>query len=55
MYLPVLRIHFKERSEEDLSNDAYAMFFYVFFFSSDFLYNSIYCWYSFELPQLVLL
>ena len=48
---PSNKVHFKERSAEDFMrsafNDAYAMSF------SDFLYQSICCGYSFELPQFV--
>ena len=40
----------EKRSVKDLSNDAYAMLFVPF---SDFLYKSICCGYSFELPQLI--
>ena len=47
----LIRAHFKERSADDFMrivfNDAYAMLF------SDFLYKSISCGYSFELPRLV--
>ena len=43
---------YKERAAGEfirqLFNDAYALFF------SDFLYISICCWYSFELPRLVM-
>ena len=53
MYLPILKLHFKKKKKnaKDLSNNADAVFLYVFFFS-DFLYKSICCGYSFELhPQ----
>ena len=42
----------KKRSAKEFINDAYAMFlcfFLCFFFSSDFLYKSICCRYTFEL------
>ena len=40
----------EKNSAKDLSTDTSAMFLYVFF-SSDFLYKSICCGYSFELHQ----
>ena len=51
MYLPILKVHLKKRSAKDLSNDACAMFLYVFF--SDCFYKSICCGYSFELHRQV--
>ena len=35
MYLPILKVHLKKKKKKtakDLSNNAYAMFLYVFFF-----------------------
>ena len=49
MYLPIPRIHLKKISAEDLSNDAYAMFFVLLFCLSEFLHKSICCGYLFEL------
>ena len=47
----LIRAHLEERSAEDFMvsvfNDAYVILF------SDFLYKSICCGYSFELPRLV--
>ena len=43
----LLRIPYKKRSEKDLFDDNYAIFF------SDFLYKSICCGYSFELHRQV--
>ena len=47
--MQLLRAHLEETSAEDfmrsIFNDAYAILF------SDFLYKSICCGYSFELPQ----
>ena len=47
----LIRVHFKETSAEDfmksIFNDAFAIL------CSDFLFKSICCGYSFELPQLV--
>ena len=42
----------KQRSVKDLSNDAYAVLLFSFFFS-DFLDKSMCCGYSFELHQQV--
>ena len=43
----------KQRSVKDLSNEAYAMLLCFLFFSSDFLYKSMCCGYSFELHRQV--
>ena len=40
----VLRIHYKKRSEKDLFDNDYMLFFF-----SDFLYNGIHCGYPFAL------
>ena len=32
MYLPILRVHFKEKSEKYLSDDTYAMLFFLLVF-----------------------
>ena len=51
MYLPTKGT--LKKISEGWSNDAYAMFVCVCIFSTDFLYKSIYCWYSFELHRQV--
>ena len=47
-YVPTYNKSTLKKSAKDLSNDAYAMFFF-----SDFLHKSIFCGYSFELYEQV--
>ena len=51
MYPHILRILLKKSANDFISNDAYAMFLCVI--SSDFLYKSICCEYSFGLHRQV--
>ena len=53
MYLPILRVYKKKRSVTALSDDAYVMYLCVCVcvFSSDFLYKSKCCGFSFELHR----
>ena len=53
MYLNVRTLKVHLETGKDLSNNAYAMFLYVCFFSSDFLNKSICCRFSFELHRQV--